>query len=87
MLWLRIKLGGVWVRALLIFWHDRWLDASTLTDTVPLRDSPHMLLAEFYGTGGWNVERLKEWLLVALVASRDARESSCSRVACEQLGQ
>ena len=40
---------------------------SPLADIISIEDPPHVLLAEFYGEAGWNVERLKHWLPMDLV--------------------
>ena len=45
------------------FWYDRWLFDLPLVDLISIQDLPHMLLAEFYGAMGWNVEKLMVWLL------------------------
>ena len=49
------------------FWYDPWLCHTPLADVVPIRDPPHILLAEFYGENGWNVECLKAWLPMDIV--------------------
>ncbi|XP_071902212.1 uncharacterized protein [Coffea arabica] len=44
------------------FWYDRWLGDSLLAELLFLRDPPHMLLAEFYGGGGWRINHLRRWI-------------------------
>ena len=49
------------------FWYDRWLLEMPLAAVVGVVDPPHMLVAEFFGEGGWNTRLLQTWLPMGLV--------------------
>ena len=49
------------------FWHNRWLLEMPLAEELGKIDLPHMLVAEFFGEGGWNTGLLQVWLPMGLV--------------------
>ena len=54
--------------SLVDFWLDTWCGNTPLNQLVPLdMKKPHFLVAKFYGRDGWNVDRLRQWLLTEVV--------------------
>lgn len=49
------------------FWYDRWCSDIPLAFQLGIVDPPHFLVAEFFSSDGWNVQRLRQWLPPDLV--------------------
>ncbi|XP_027103135.1 uncharacterized protein [Coffea arabica] len=81
------------------FWYDIWCGDRPLEQVMGVSNPPHSLVAEFFTPHGWNVPRLKEWVLDFLVQQitsihfsldrddvMDKGVALCSRCSCCQQG-
>ncbi|XP_074559236.1 uncharacterized protein LOC141815220 [Curcuma longa] len=50
------------------FWHDGWLDRGPLFRSCEVVGNPEALVSDFWGTDGWNTEKLRAVLPTAVAA-------------------